>query len=153
MSITRFISEHVPALRQRTAKKLIRSMAWLVAGFALTVGVTLVATTNTSARVPTLREAFHLAPPHVWGIVYAVLGTGIIIALSLRGIKAGTPLLLTSLVTFIWALATGPSLVAAVNSLVTDAPTADPPGSPTAMWFAITLAALIALIGLGVDDE
>lgn len=153
MSITRFIAEHVPALRQRTAKKLIRTMAWLVAGFSITVGVTLIATTNTTVRVPTLREAFHLAPPHIWGTVYTLLGASIVLALSIQGIKAVTPLLLTSLVTFVWALATGPSLIAAVNSLLLGTAVPNPPGSPTAMWFAITLAALIALIGLGVDDE
>lgn len=153
MSVSRFIAEHVPALRQRTAKKLIRAMAWLVAGFALTVGTTLIATTHTSARVPTLRESFHLAPPHVWGAVYVLLSAGIVVALAVRGLKAGTPLLLTSLVTFLWALATGPSLVAAVSSLVASTPVPDPPGSPTAMWFGLTLAGLIALIGLGVDDE
>lgn len=153
MSVSKFIAEHIPALRQRTAKKLIRAMAWLVAGFALTVGITLIATTNTSIRVPTLQEAFHLAPPHIWGTVYVLLSAAIVSALAIRGLKAGTPLLLTSLVTFLWALATGPSLVAAVNSLLLGAAVADPPGSPTAMWFAITLAALIALIGLGVDDE
>lgn len=138
---TRHVITRFKRFVQRTiVQQAIQSIAWVIAIFAGGIGATLIAAPGEVIHRPTFAVAFQFAPPHIWGIAYAVLG--IIIGLTLARNPASTPLPLYGL-----------AITVDVWGFLTIPPVIEHNGAATALWAYTALGAICIIAGLSIDYD
>lgn len=127
-------------VQTQIVQQAVRSIGWVLAAFAVGIGGTLMFAPAPVVIRPTFAANFVLAPPHVWGIGYVILGLWGGVALARNTSKAPLPMYFLAALTSLWGFCTVPSL-------------ARLDGSVTAVWPYTALALICVLVGASVDAE
>lgn len=127
-------------LHRNAVAQAIHGVAWILAFMALSLGVAAIVGAPTLAHETTFAIALAVAPPQVWGAVWAGLGGWLAVRLALEppAKPAAKPLYLLAAVTAAWGLM-------AVGSVAFTG------GASTAMVVYVALASIAALCGYAIE--
>lgn len=127
-------------VQTQIVQQAVRSIGWVLAAFAVGIGATLILAPAPVVIRPTFAANLVLAPPHVWGFGYIVLGVWGSVALGRNVSEAPLPMYFLAALTSLWGLCTVPSI-------------ARLDGSVTAVWPYTALALICVLVGASVDAQ
>lgn len=126
---------------QRTiVQQAIQSIAWVIAVFAGGLGATLIFAPGEVLHRPTFAVAFDFAPPHIWGIGYALLAIVLTLTLARNPANAPLPLYGLAIIVSVWGFFTIPPVLHLT-------------GSATALWAYTALGAICIIAGLSIDYD
>lgn len=93
-----FIKTHI-------ADQAVIAVAWVIGVFSSGIGLALFVTSDLAEESPPFRFNFDVAPPHVWGFLFAFLGSWVILVL-LFGHKPKLPLYFIGTLSGVWGVLT-----------------------------------------------
>lgn len=127
-------------LHRNTVAQAIHGVAWILALAAICLGFAAIVGAPTLVYEATFAVALSVAPPQVWGAVWAGLGGWLAVRLALEppAQPAAKPLYLLAAVTAAWGLL-------AVGSVAFTG------GASTAMVVYVALASIAALCGYAIE--